>query len=167
MANCNMSCARATLFLLTIFICFGHFSVSAFEFQVGGTKDWVVPPTNDSKIYNDWASGNRFQVGDTIRFKYKKDSVMEVTEEEFKKCNSTRPNFFSNTGNTVYLFDHAGSFYFISGASGHCQRGQRMIVKVMSLEESPSSDHRSSGSRAAVFSVFVQLVVSYVACLLF
>ncbi|BBH00483.1 early nodulin-like protein 6 [Prunus dulcis] len=123
---------------------------SAYDFQVGGTKDWVVPPTNDSKIYNDWASGNRFQVGDTIRFKYKKDSVMEVTEEEFKKCNSTRPNFFSNTGNTVYLFDHAGSFYFISGASGHCQRGQRMIVKVMSSEESPSSDRRSSGSRAAV-----------------
>ncbi|VVA17851.1 PREDICTED: early nodulin [Prunus dulcis] len=130
-----MNCVRATLFLLTIFICFGHFSVSAFEFQVGGTKDWVVPPTNDSKIYNDWASGNRFLVGDTIRFKYKKDSVMEVTEED--------------------------------GASGHCQRGQRMIVKVMSLEESPSRDRRSSGSRAAVFSVFVQFVVSYVACLLF
>ncbi|CAL9014733.1 unnamed protein product [Prunus brigantina] len=67
MANCNMNCVRETLFLLTIFICFGHFSVSAFEFQVGGTKDWVVPPTNDSKIYNDWASGNRFLVGDTIR----------------------------------------------------------------------------------------------------
>lgn len=39
---------------------------SAFEFEVGGANGWIVPPTNDTKAYNDWASEKRFQVGDTI-----------------------------------------------------------------------------------------------------
>ncbi|KAI8533523.1 hypothetical protein RHMOL_Rhmol10G0017600 [Rhododendron molle] len=120
-----------------------HFlSVTSFEFQVGGINGWVVPPENNTKIYNAWASKNRFQVGYTIRFRYKKDSVLEVTEAEYKQCNSTRPHFFSNTGNTVFNLDRTGSFYFISGASGHCDRGQRMIVTVMSHDD-------SSGSKAA------------------
>ncbi|KAF8378172.1 hypothetical protein HHK36_029509 [Tetracentron sinense] len=134
--------------------------------QVGDAKGWVVPPANDSKIYNDWASENRFRIGDTIRFKYGKDSVMVVTESEYKRCNSTRPIFFSNTRNTVFKLDRWGSFYFISGVSGHCKRGQRMIIKVMAPEEdSPPAggDSSSSGSSGAVLraraSTFVILIV--------
>lgn len=57
-----------TLLLLTIIISsLHHLPVHSLEFQVGGNRGWVVPPANDSKIYNDWASENRFQVGDTIR----------------------------------------------------------------------------------------------------
>lgn len=74
---------------------------------------------------------------------------MEVTEEEYKRCNSTQPSFFSNTGNTVFNFGRSGTFYFISGASGHCVRGQRMIVKVMAPEESSSSSSDSEKSGAA------------------
>ncbi|KAJ4826271.1 hypothetical protein Tsubulata_018667 [Turnera subulata] len=106
--------------------------VSSFEYEVGGPKGWVVPPPNDTRIYNDWASENRFQ-----------DSVMEVTEEDYKKCNSSHPSFFSNTGNTVYDLDQPGPFYFISGVSGHCEKGQRMIIKVMS-----SGDHGGSAALA-------------------
>ncbi|KAL6960488.1 hypothetical protein U1Q18_038251 [Sarracenia purpurea var. burkii] len=135
---------------------FHPLSVTSFEFQVGDIDGWAVPPSNDSKIYNDWASENRFRVGDTIHFRYKKDSVMEVKESEYKKCNSTHPHFFSNNGNTVFKFQRPGPFYFISGAAGHCERGQRMIVKVMSDEDSKSgggsggSDGGSSASAAAV-----------------
>ncbi|KAI3408989.1 Phytocyanin domain-containing protein, partial [Psidium guajava] len=125
-------------------------TVTGFDYQVGGADGWVVPPANDSKLYNDWASENRFRPGDTLRFKYKKDSVMEVSEAEYKKCNSTRPSFFSNTGNTVYALNQSGPFYFISGVSGHCQRGQRMIVKVLPSEESEaSSGSRSSSSSSS------------------
>ncbi|KAF3618977.1 putative lysine histidine transporter 1-like [Capsicum annuum] len=105
--------------------------VSSMEFQVGDTTGWAVPPANDTDFYNSWASAMRFKIGDTIRFKYKKDSVMEVTDKEYKKCNSTRPNFFSNTGNTMYTLEHSGYYYFVSGAAGHCERGQRMIVRVL------------------------------------
>lgn len=101
-------------------------------------------------------------------FKYKKDSVMEVTGAEYKRCNSTHPIFFSNTGDTVYQLDHPGNFYFISGVSGHCERGQRMIVKVMTPEDSQDSGGSSSGPRATVSTVVVsellliQFALSYV-----
>lgn len=53
--------------LLTIFSSLQRSTVSSFEFQVGEVKGWVVPHANDSKLYNDWASENRFKVGDSIR----------------------------------------------------------------------------------------------------
>ncbi|XP_023518164.1 mavicyanin [Cucurbita pepo subsp. pepo] len=133
--------------LLLITTCLSY--VASFEFQVGDTKGWVVPPANDTRIYNDWASENRFRAEDSVRFRYKKDSVMEVTEEEYKRCNSTQPSFFSNTGNTVFHFGRSGTFYFISGANGHCERGQRMIVKVMAQDEAPSTSSNSEKSSAA------------------
>ena len=106
-------------------------------------------------------------------FRYRKDSVMEVNETEYKRCNSSHPNFFSNNGNSVFRLNQPGPFYFISGVSGHCEKGQRMIVKVMSHEEeSPSGGgggKSSSGSHVAVSSlgvsalVFLQFVLSFVA----
>ncbi|XP_052190013.1 mavicyanin-like [Diospyros lotus] len=140
----SLSAAPMLLFLLLLALTSNSSAAAAsFHFQVGGTRGWAVPPPNDTRIYNDWASDNRFRVGDTIHFRYRKDSVMEVSEEEYKKCNSTRPILFSNTGDTVVKLDRQGPFYFISGAAGHCQKGQKMIVKVMSSPDSGSSS--SSG----------------------
>ncbi|KAJ1412712.1 Phytocyanin domain [Sesbania bispinosa] len=121
------------------------FCLASQEFQVGGSKGWVVPPANDTNIYNEWASHNRFHIGDSIQFKYKKDSVMEVGEVDYKNCNATHPTFFSNNGNTVLRLDHSGTYYFISGASGHCQKGQKMIVRVMVPDESLPQHAKSSG----------------------
>ncbi|EXC31401.1 Early nodulin-like protein 1 [Morus notabilis] len=158
---------RAVLLFCFIFSSLQSLSVLCFEFQVGGPKGWVVPPSNDSKIYNDWASKNRFQLGDTIRFKYSKDSVMEVSQEDYKKCNSSRPNFFSNTGNTVFKLDHYGPFYFISGVSGHCERGQHLIIKVKTPGDQSQSDGGKSSASSLVGAsklVIVSLfVLSFVA----
>ncbi|PON44058.1 Phytocyanin domain containing protein [Parasponia andersonii] len=146
---------KAVLFSCILFFSLQSFSVVSFEFQVGGTNGWVIPPSNDTKVYNDWASDNRFQLGDTIRFRYGKDSVMEVTEEDYKKCNSSHPNFFSNTGNTVFKLNHTGPFYFISGAFEHCQKGQRMIIKVKTPGEASSGGATSTASpTVAVSSLF-------------
>lgn len=57
----------AIMLLLTTLICLQNFTAFSLEFQVGGNKGWIVPPANDSKVYNDWASENRFKPGDTIR----------------------------------------------------------------------------------------------------
>ncbi|CAL0317383.1 unnamed protein product [Lupinus luteus] len=158
--------------LLAIFIGLQHFYVASFEFQVGGTRGWIVPLPNDTNTYNHWASNNRFQVGDTIHFSYKKDSVMEVSEEDYKDCNATHPTFFSNIGNTVFILNHSGTFYFISGASGHCDKGQKMIVRVMVQDESLPNHANSSGYHDAVSLIMVfgmvllqfvsEYVVSYV-----
>ncbi|KAJ3689219.1 hypothetical protein LUZ61_018383 [Rhynchospora tenuis] len=106
--------------------------------EVGGEMGWVVPREKDDDVYNHWASLNRFQVGDTIYFKYKNDSVMVVVEEDYNNCNSTHPIFFSNNGNTRYELDRPGLFYFISGEEGHCDLGQKMIIKVLDIPDNIS-----------------------------
>ncbi|KAI3463066.1 hypothetical protein Pfo_019729 [Paulownia fortunei] len=142
-----ISRARFLLVLATIF-CFLQLLQRAYcsEFEVGERGGWIVPRANDTEMYNEWASQKRFMVGDTIRFKYKKDSLMEVNKEDYKECNSTRPNFFSNIGNTVFTLDRSGFFYFISGATGHCEKGQRMIVWVMAQDGSRRTSHASNNA---------------------
>ncbi|KAJ4713318.1 Early nodulin-like protein 1 [Melia azedarach] len=121
-------------FFLILFPFLAHVcTASSSEFEVGGDDGWVVPKSkdDDAQMYNHWASGKRFKTGDTLQFKYKKDSVMEVSEEEYKKCRSSRPLMYSNNGNTMVKLDRPGLYYFISGVSGHCERGQKMIIKVL------------------------------------
>ncbi|KAK2357696.1 early nodulin protein [Trifolium repens] len=128
--------ASHLLFLILILFSASHFLViNCTEFEVGGRIGWVVPNSKDKdEMYNQWASQNRFKIDDTIRFKYEKDSVMVVSEEEYERCKSARPLFFGNNGDTVFKFERPGLFYFISGVSGHCTRGQKMIIKVLDIE---------------------------------
>ena len=77
-------------------------------------------------------------------FKYKKDSVLVVTEEEYDKCQPSHPQFFSNNGDTVFQLDRPGFFYFISGVTGHCQKGQKMIIKVLETATPPQSQNQNS-----------------------
>lgn len=72
-----------------------------------------------------------------VDFTYKKDSVLEVTQEDYEKCRSAHPLFYSNNGNTIYTLNRSDLFYFISGVSGHCERGLKMIIKVLEEEASP------------------------------
>ncbi|XP_031104760.1 early nodulin-like protein 1 [Ipomoea triloba] len=116
------------------------------EFDVAGEKGWVIPSAKDDQFYNEWASKNRFKVNDTLKFEYQKDSVMVVSQEEYEKCRSAHPMFFSNAGKTVVKLERAGLYYFISGVSGHCERGLKMIVKVLELETPPPSDDHTPGN---------------------
>ncbi|CAI9774028.1 unnamed protein product [Fraxinus pennsylvanica] len=120
------------------------------EFRVGGDAGWAVPSPKNDQLYNDWASKNRFKINDTLCFEYTKDSVLEVTEEEYEKCRSTHPMFFSNNGNSTYTLDHPGLYYFMSGVSGHCERGLKMIIKVLE-PESPQVANSTTASAAYEF----------------
>ncbi|KAF8106272.1 hypothetical protein N665_0145s0082 [Sinapis alba] len=123
------------MFLCLVIVLMVSGSVSSNEYKL----HWVIPPANASTSLNDWASSQRFQVGDTIRFKYKKDSVMQVTKEGYKQCNSSHPRFYSNTGKTRFMFDHSVPYYFISGTSGHCEKGQKMIAEVVTHDRTTTS----------------------------
>ncbi|CAK9148874.1 unnamed protein product [Ilex paraguariensis] len=113
--------------------------VSSFQFQVGGERGWEKPTTNETETYNHWASKNRFHVGDTIYFKYQRDSVLVVNSTGYRYCISSNPIFKFEDGNTVFQLDHSGFFYFISGQSGHCKAGQKLIIDVIhDTETSPS-----------------------------
>ncbi|KAK3024136.1 hypothetical protein RJ639_044391 [Escallonia herrerae] len=137
------------LLLLALLSSFNFLAVVCVEFQVGGDKGWVIPPSKNSHLYNDWASKNRFKGDDTLRFEYKKDSVLVVTQEEYEKCRSSHPMFFSNNGNTVYKLDQPGLFYFISGVAGHCERGLKMIIKVLELESPSQSANQTTNSKSS------------------
>ncbi|KAJ7956563.1 Early nodulin-like protein [Quillaja saponaria] len=143
--------ASCQTFLCLILLSFSHsFLVTCSEFQVGGDNGWVVPKSkNDDQFYNQWASKNRFKIDDTVHFKYKKDSVLVVTEGEYEKCKSVHPLFFSNNGDTVFKFERPGLFYFISGVSGHCERGQKMIIKVLEQALPPQSENENSTTNSS------------------
>lgn len=69
-----------------------------------------------------------------------------VTEEEYDKCEPYHPQFFSNNGDTVFKFDRPGLFYFISGVTGHCQKGQKMIIKVLEVAVPPQSQNQNNST---------------------
>ena len=74
---------------------------------------------------------------------------MVVEEKEYGKCNAEQPILFSNNGETAVALEHAGIYYFISGLREHCQRGQKMIVKVLSQPEPPTTSPQANSSAPA------------------
>ncbi|XP_066327941.1 early nodulin-like protein 5 [Miscanthus floridulus] len=99
------------------------------EFRVGGPRGWRVPDANTS--YDWWAMNNRFHVGDHLYFKYANDSVLVVDRLAFDACNASEPLAAFADGATKFRLDRPGFFCFISGEPGHCEEGQRLIVRVM------------------------------------
>ncbi|XP_076959685.1 early nodulin-like protein 9 [Bidens hawaiensis] len=100
----------------------------AYDFKVGGSGEWSLTAS-----YNQWAEKNRFQVGDTLLFKYDddKDSVLEVSKEDYDNCNTENPIAKHNDGHTVIKFDRSGPHYFISGVSDHCKNNEKLVVVVI------------------------------------
>ncbi|KAE8656638.1 Endomembrane protein 70 protein family [Hibiscus syriacus] len=75
------------------------------EILVGGKPDAWKIPSSESDSLNKWAENSRFRIGDSLEYK---------------------------DGNTKVKLDKSGPFYFISGAQGHCEQGQKLHVIVMS-----------------------------------
>ena len=61
-----------------------------------------------------------------------KDSVLKVRREAYISCNTSDAIEEYNGGNTKTTLDKSGPHYFISGAEGHCEKGQKVIVVVLS-----------------------------------
>ncbi|XP_051128584.1 stellacyanin-like [Andrographis paniculata] len=165
-----MATATSSCLLLTALFFFFFNLCDCTEFQVGETTGWTVPPRNDTEFYNNWASAKRFTIGDTIRFSYgKKDSVMEVSKRDYEDCNSTRPNYFSNTGDTIFALNRSGRSYFISGTAGHCRNGQRMVVWVITQQDHSHAARSSaaSGGGLAPITAAVITIIGSVCCLPF
>ncbi|KAG4173071.1 hypothetical protein ERO13_A11G035033v2 [Gossypium hirsutum] len=113
------------------FLIIHFYTVICAKYEVNGDNGWIVPK-HDNRTYNNWASTNRFIVNDTIR-------------KEYDKCQTSHPQFFSNNGDTDYKLDQPGLFYFLSRATRHCQRGQKMIVKVLGLPPENPAQQASHG----------------------
>ncbi|GAB2230791.1 hypothetical protein Droror1_Dr00015083 [Drosera rotundifolia] len=107
-------------------------------FDIGGRDGWVLAPAEG---YNHWAERNRFLINDILAFKYKsgQDSVLQVTAPSYYTCNATIPILNMSTGDDSFKLDHSGPFYFISGVQAHCQKGQKLIVVVLSPRPLPTA----------------------------
>ncbi|KAJ4880627.1 early nodulin-like protein 15 [Raphanus sativus] len=144
----------SSFLLLTILLCISFLllSVNANEVTVGGKSgDWKIPPSS-SYSFNEWAQKARFKVGDTLVFSYEagKDSVLQVTREAYEKCNTTSPKASYTDGNTKVKLEQPGPVYFISGKEGHCQKGQKLRLVVVTPRSSASSPAPSPSDGPAV-----------------
>ncbi|XP_004243813.1 early nodulin-like protein 4 [Solanum lycopersicum] len=130
-------------FFFAFFLSFMCLS-QGYTFYAGGKEGWVLNP---SESYDHWARRNRFQVNDTIVFKYKKgyDSVYMVHDnDDYLKCNKTSPIHHLKDGHSKVIFTRNGPFYFIGGKDDNCEKGQKLLVVVMSPNHHKSSSPASS-----------------------
>ncbi|CAN0838352.1 Early nodulin-like protein 1 [Linum grandiflorum] len=123
---------RLIFFLSLIFLLL--VASDATEFIVGGKESktfWRVPHGNQSNL-NYWAEENRFSKGDVLVWKSAdtKDSVLKVNKEAYNNCNTTSDSVIKVERELT--LDHSGPFYFISGCQGHCKKGLKLEVVVLS-----------------------------------
>ncbi|XP_051137484.1 early nodulin-like protein 1 [Andrographis paniculata] len=107
---------------------------------VGGKSDaWNIPAASSNPdALNRWASRSRFLIGDSLVWKYdgSKDSVLQVSKRDYVTCNTSSPIEKHVDGDTKVTLPRSGPYYFISGAEGHCRKGQKLIVVVLSERHS-------------------------------
>ncbi|OAY46871.1 hypothetical protein MANES_06G034400v8 [Manihot esculenta] len=125
---------------LVLMLCL-YLSQANREILVGGKQSaWQIPSSSNHTL-NLWAERTRFKVGDVLVWKYdpKEESVLQVTKEGYDKCNTSSPIKEHKDGNTKVELEHSGPFYFISGSQGNCEKGEKLIVVVLSEDHWPKS----------------------------
>ncbi|KAF3444098.1 hypothetical protein FNV43_RR13788 [Rhamnella rubrinervis] len=138
--------ASSKRFLGLLFVMFVEFlsSSQAYKFNVGGKDGWILIP---SVNFNRWAERNRFQVNDTLFFKYKKgsDSVLVVTKDDYFSCNTKNPIMSLTDGESIFKLDRSGPFFFVSGDEDSCRKGQKLIVVVLAVRHKPHPPPEAGG----------------------
>ncbi|KAF0934006.1 hypothetical protein E2562_021064 [Oryza meyeriana var. granulata] len=110
------------------------------RYRVGGPDGWVVPPPDDKELYYvRWASSMTFYIGDSIEFEYKNDSVIMVTKAGYYHCNETAGIDAGDVpvpgdGVRVFILYTPGYTYFASADLDHCNKGQRLMINVLTDE---------------------------------
>ncbi|KAI3755852.1 hypothetical protein L1987_55661 [Smallanthus sonchifolius] len=123
------------LFSLLLMIQNSH----AYQFKIGGSGDWSLA---SSSSYDQWAQKSRFQTGDTILFNYQanEDSVVQVSESDYKNCSTTSPIAKYSDGHTMIKLNQSGPHYFISGVVDHCKHNEKVLIIVLADRSNRSSD---------------------------
>ncbi|KAL6325063.1 hypothetical protein AAG906_022271 [Vitis piasezkii] len=121
----------------------------ATQHVVGGSQGW-----DESSDYSKWASGQTFEVGDQLVFKYTPGlhSVVELPNESaYKNCDVGSALNSMNSGNNVVKLSKAGTRYFACGTIGHCDQGMKLKVTTVSADasSSPGSTPPSSSSSSS------------------
>lgn len=86
----------------------------------------------------------KFQIHISADFKYKQgsNSVLVVSKEDYYSCNTKNPLMSLTEGDSIVKLDRSGPFYFISGNADNCQKGQKLIVVVLTTRDN-QKHHRT------------------------
>lgn len=70
-----------------------------------------------------------------LAFKYPKetDSVVVVNKDDYEKCNAANPISKLDGGDSTFMFDRSGPFYFITSNKTNCDQGQKLVIVVLAL----------------------------------
>ncbi|KDP43194.1 hypothetical protein JCGZ_22746 [Jatropha curcas] len=131
----------------------------ATDYIVGDDEGWNVGVN-----YTDWAKDKLFYVGDRLVFQYKSpNNVYKVNGDQFKNCIPS--NDLLNTGNDTVPLSKPGKKWYICGATGHCEQGQKLVINVESNgpASSPAPTPEPNGSDAFISSWFHILIAAVVA----
>ncbi|XP_074319636.1 mavicyanin-like [Silene latifolia] len=100
---------------------------TATMYIVGDTSGWDISSDLDS-----WPAGKSFTVGDVLMFQYSSssNSVCQLTEEEFQKCDTSNAILRSTSGNTTFPLNKPGEMYFACCNRLYCLGGMKLHVHV-------------------------------------
>nr|XP_009381441.1 PREDICTED: mavicyanin-like [Musa acuminata subsp. malaccensis] len=118
-----------SIFVVLVSIVGGAGLSEAAVYSVGDVVGWTIL---GSPNYTAWAISKRFDMGDTIVFKYNKNfhNVLEVSKADYKACNAASPIAAYTSGNDPITLKRRGHHFFICGVPGHCSAGQKVDVRI-------------------------------------
>ncbi|GAA0145996.1 hypothetical protein LIER_06051 [Lithospermum erythrorhizon] len=132
-------------------------NVLCYQYKVGDLAAWAIPTNSNKNVYAKWPKNQDFKIGDSLFFLYppSEDSVIQVTKEAYRSCNTKDPILKINDGNSLFNITEKGEFFFTSGEDGHCQKGQKLYISLLgnaSYAESPDySPNADAPSYPTVF----------------
>ncbi|KAH7847577.1 hypothetical protein Vadar_027745 [Vaccinium darrowii] len=112
--------------------------------SVGGPTGWDL--ASDLRA---WAAAATFYAGDNLVFSYgPTHDVLEVNEEDFRRCRTTNPIKAYNNGETVVQLEEGGTTrYFFCGRSRHCEMGLKLEVEINPLPNNNATNGTSSSKK--------------------
>ncbi|KAG7573178.1 Phytocyanin domain [Arabidopsis suecica] len=132
-----MSLIKSNVFFISLLILLAlcGVSIGGTVHQVGDSNGWTIMSVN----YERWASSRTFHVGDSLVFKYNKDfhDVTEVTDNDFKQCEPSKPLTRYETGSDTVILTKPGLQHFICGFPSHCDMGQKLQIHVLPASLGP------------------------------
>ncbi|CAN0841701.1 Blue copper protein 1b [Linum grandiflorum] len=136
----------------------------AVKYVVGDDAGW----TNKGVDYKAWVAGKMFYVGDTLVFNYAADkhNVMKVSGTDFQAC--TKPLAGPpplTSGKDEITLTTVGNKWYICGAAGHCDAGQKLVITVSNGTAPPAPNAAIGGHFSIGF--VAATVVGVIGMLLF
>ncbi|KAJ7978944.1 Blue copper protein [Quillaja saponaria] len=144
--------------IVAVALVMGPTQISATEYNVGDSLGWTVPP--HANYYSDWASTNRFFVGDKLIFNWTgTHTVGDLSKADYESCTTeigkvSGPVFTSNSNELVFTvtLTRPGSRYFLCTVATHCANGQKFSINVESINSDTPAPAEGPDSSASSLS---------------